>query len=275
MSQFGIIHVGTANKFLGIFGKQTVEFVNEALRGEVTPDGKKCLIMLPCLVPSFRPYVFQLYNLETKELVSQVSLPFNHSLFAFDPRFNAVKLAVTSFVAGEDNSLSLVRTDSWEVLETNSRVCDTSTSLHPNLKDVLYSRDGTLIFTQMVTSGCHCVRYKSRRNNTPVDVSIYIFNSDSTQTLHCVQYTRYVCGEHSCPINFMPIFSRCSSRVAMVMNDMESPIDHIQIYKLPTDGSLQNRCRIRILQHFPHEIIPRLPLPSRLIEYLSFKPEFE
>ncbi|XP_076458765.1 uncharacterized protein LOC143292408 isoform X2 [Babylonia areolata] len=267
MTQFGVIDL-SINKFAGIFGKKAVEFVNEALRGEISPDCSFCLIKIPSLTTT-NSYNFQLYNLHSRELLAEIVPPFNHALFTFDPRFCGSRLAVTSFVQGEDNSLSLVRLPTWEVLATNSRVDDLHSSLSPHLKELQYSRDGHLIFAVMATSMCHC---KTRRFQ-PIDISIYVLNGNTTQMLHCIQYHRYTCALHSCPVNYMPLLSVCGSRMAIVLNNMDSTIDHIQVYKLPTVGDLQNRCRIRILQTFAPEFVPRLPLPARLINYLKFKPE--
>ncbi|KAL5017986.1 hypothetical protein ScPMuIL_003708 [Solemya velum] len=101
MTQFGLIDLGS-NKFLGIFGKQSVQFVNEALLGEITPDERYCLIKLPSLDSSSNNvFNFQLYSMKTRELVSQKSLPYNHVQFAFDPRYFSSRLAVTSFVHGK------------------------------------------------------------------------------------------------------------------------------------------------------------------------------
>ncbi|XP_063444061.1 uncharacterized protein LOC134724763 [Mytilus trossulus] len=276
MTQFGVIDLET-NKFLGVFGKKNVEFVNEALRGEISPDGTVCLIKIPSIKSDNNSaFVFQLFCLKKRELIREVTLPFHHSLFAFDPRFSSSRIAATSFLRGEDNSLSLVQTDSWSVLRTNPRVDDMHSSLNPHLKDIFFAKDGYLIFAIMVSSGAGCCcREKRARRMQPVDVCVYIFNADTTQTLHCIQYNRFICAIHSCPVNYLPIFSNCGSRMAIVLNDKETQYDHLQIYKLPTAGSLQNRCRIRILQQFQYpDIIQRLPLPTRLIQYLQFQPEF-
>ena len=272
MTQFGIIDI-EANKFIGIFGKQSVEFVNEALRGEISPDGTMCMISIPSLKTEGNAFVFQVYSLEKWDLVYEISPPYSHSRFAFDPRFCASRFAATSFVRGEDNSLSLVKTGSWDVVTTNTRLDDLHTTLDSNLKELKFSRDGQLIFAMMVTCGCHCREKKARRFQ-PLDISIYICHGDTAETVHCIQYHRYTCGLHSCPVNYMPVFSHCGTRMAVVLNDTETTIDHVQVYKLPNRGTLQNRCRIRILQQFPSEVISHLPLPPRLIKYLKFKPDF-
>ncbi len=48
----------------------------------------------------------------------------------------------------------------------------------------------------------------------------------------------------------------------------------LQVYKLPTAMSLQNMCRIVILQNFPNDSLTELPLPVKLIMYLYYMPEF-
>lgn len=273
MTQFGIINLSD-NKFIGVFGKQSVEFVNEALRGQISPDGNYCILKIPSIRnDNASTYVYQMYDLKSREMLHEISLAFHHSLFAFDPRFTSSRIAATSFQKGEDNSLSLVQTSNWEVLSTNSKLDDTRWTLHPTLKDLFYSKDGNLIFAVMVTDGCHCRERKARRY-PPIDISVYIFNSDNAQTLRCVQYSRYTCGTHSCPVNFLPVFSNCGSRMAIVLNEADSNVDHLQIYKLPTMGSLQNRCRVKIMQVFSPELIPKLPLPARLIHFLQYKPEY-
>ncbi|ELT89414.1 hypothetical protein CAPTEDRAFT_130398, partial [Capitella teleta] len=45
-SQFGMLDL-RSNKFMGVFGKQRLEFINEALAGEISPDKTKCLVRMP------------------------------------------------------------------------------------------------------------------------------------------------------------------------------------------------------------------------------------
>ena len=273
-TQFGIVDL-SQDKFVGVFGVQYASFENELLRGKVSPDCSVCLIKIPKLqAGATEVFVLQLYDLKSKDLLTEYTLPYTDTAFAFDPRFNWTRLATTSFQQGSDNSLSIVRVKTWDIIALNPRLDDMRPSQNNDLKDILYSKDGFLIFAVMVTGGCHCRERKSRRTN-PVDVSIYVFSADTAQTIHCVQYHRYTCGIHLCPINYMPMFSHCGSRMAIVLNDMESNMDHIQIYKLPNSLSLQSRCRVRILQQFPQDMLSSLPLPNRLIQFLKFDPEYE
>ncbi|XP_064618096.1 uncharacterized protein LOC135482167 isoform X2 [Liolophura sinensis] len=276
MTQFGVINLET-NKFMGIFGKQPAEFVNEALLGKISPDESKCLIKLPQLKSRGNPFVFQLYDLKSKALIREIDLAYQETHFAFDPRFSSKRLAVTSYKAGEEQSLSLVRTDTWEAIATTPGVVESSyASLQMLVRDLFYSKDGFIIFAILVSQSatCQCREKKSRRQQ-PLDCSIYVFSADTGDTLHCIQFRRYICGQHSCLRNYMPAFSFCGSRMALVLNDQDSPqLDHVQVYKLPVENTLQNLCRITILQQFGMANLPKLPLPHRMIHYLYFKPEF-
>jgi hypothetical protein len=285
-SQFGMLDL-RSNKFMGVFGKQRLEFINEALSGEISPDKTKCLIRMPHVVvqmaaaavpPPPTNDVFALYDLRTKQLLHEVALSFTPIHFCFDPRFTWNRLAVTNFEAGQTNSLSIVDVESkhgrWQVLCTNPRVNDTGTELYPCMKDLRYSKDGTLVIACMLDTACFCCEKKTR-NYQPINCSIYVFNSDTTATLHCIQYHRYTCTQHNCPVNYTPVFSVCGSRMAVVMNYLDIPMQHfVQVYKLPCAMHLQTLCRSVILQHFPVECLTELPLPPRLINFLHFQPEF-
>lgn len=285
-SQFGMLDL-RSNKFLGVFGKQRLEFINEALAGQISPDKTKCLVRMPHVVvqmaaaaapPPPTNDVFHLYDLPSKQLLHQVALPFSSCHFCFDPRFTWSRLAVTNFEPEQTNSLSLVEIESkqglWQVLRSNPRMNDTGPALYPSMKDLCYSKDGTLVVACLLDTTCYC-REKKTRNYQPISCSIYVFNGDTTATLHCIQYHRYTCTQHLCPINYTPIFSACGSRMALVMNYLDLPLQHfVQVYKLPTVLHLQTLCRIVIIQNFPPESLTELPLPPRLINFIHFKPEF-
>ena len=275
-SQFGLLDLRT-NKFLGLFCKQAVEFWNECLAGEISPDKSRCCIKLPSVTHARTGQprdMIQVYDLETKLLICETLLNYNDSLFAFDPRFAYSRLAITNFERNQQNSLSLVKMEDWEIFHTNPRVDDRHNVLHPYIRNLSFTRDGSLIFAVIVDNSCHCRERKSR-NYQPVDCSIYAFSSDTSQTLHCIQYQRYTCTRHLCPVNYMPVFSNCGSRMALVLNLPSLPVVHyVQVYKLPAVANLQALCRVSILQQYTPSQISSLPLPPKLISYLKFKPEF-
>ena len=277
-SQFGLLEL-RINKFQGIFGKQHTEFVNEDLAGEISPDKSRCLIKVPCNKTTTRRGqrndIFQLYDLQMKVILAEIELNTRLCHFCFDPRFTWKRIAVTNYEPNQNNSLSLVQADNWRCLQTNPQLTDTHDSLYPFMKDLCYTKDGSLIIATILDTTCYC-REKKTRNYRPVNCSIYVFSGETTETLHCVQYQRYTCSEHLCPVNYTPVFSNCGNRMALVMNMTELPTQHfVQVYKLPTALNLQGMCRIVILQHFEQSVLPDLPLPLKLINYLHFRPEFD
>ena len=276
-SQFGLLDL-RINKFLGVFGRQKLEFDNETLTGEISPDKSKCLIKMPNPDQNQggqQNDVLFLYNLQTKLPLSEVQLNFNHTHFCFDPRFTWTRIAVTNYERNQDNSLSSVRVDTWQKLKTNPRVNDKHGSLYPYLKDLCYTKDGHLVIASILDNRCYC-RERKTRNYRPIGCSIYVFCGTAMQTLHCIEYQRYTCTQHLCPVNYSPVFSRCGNRMGLVMNYTGlSEQNFVQVYKLPTEMNLQNMCRIVILQNFLPETLPDLPLPVRLINFLHFKPEYE
>ena len=286
-SQFGLLDL-RINKFLGVFGKNVLEFPNESLAGELSPDKSKCLIRMPHVrtnagVASAAAggTTFQLYDLRTRALLTEVDIAGDMSHFCFDPRFTWRRVAVTNFEPAQNNSLSIVDTDAWTVLATNTRLSDTRRTLYPFLKDLCYTRDGSLLIAAILDTNCYCREKKTGRNYRPIGCSIYVFSGETAETLHCVQYQRYTCTQHNCPVNYKPVFSTCGNRMAIVMDVPASdaaaaaaPQHHyVQIYRLPTPINLQNMCRVVILQNFA--AVTDLPLPPKLINYLHFKAEFD
>ena len=279
-SQFGLLDLRN-NKFMGIFGKQVYELDNEMLSGEISPDKTKCLIKVPSVLPprQSRADIFQLYDLHSKMLLVEVDLATPDSDFCFDPRFCWKRIAVTNFnvssFQSNFNTLSLVDIDNqWEPAHTNAEVTDRRPSLYPSMQDLKYTKDGNLLIATLLDTTCFCREKKSARNYRPINCSIYVFSGETTETLHCIEFQRYTCAIHLCPINHTPVFSACGSRVGIVM-DMQDAAQHfVQVYRLPTTVNLQNMCRVVILQNFAQGSLLDLPLPVKLINYLHFKPEF-
>ena len=289
-SQFGLLDV-RVNKFLGVFGRQQIEFVNEQFQGAITPDKTRCLIRIP--KPHHPQYVarpgggrmnqqpewgaFQLFELSSKKLLDEFEVGFGGSHFCFDPRFAGSRLAVTCFERNQDNSLSTVQLSTWSTLHTNQRVTDTRRlqDLY-DLQDMTYTRDGSLIVASFLDHHCFCREKRSSRNYQPLNASIYVFNGETTETLHCIEYLRYTCVRHLCPVNYTPIFSYCGNRMAVIMNMQDLTSQHfVNVFKLPHVLNLQHMCRIVIRQNFAPDTLTELPLPAKLIKYLHFLPEFE
>lgn len=279
-SQFGLLDL-RVNKFLGVFGRQLMEMSNEELHGAISPNKTRCLIRVPR--PGGRPRrpnqpqpgLLQLYELKTKKLLDELDVHDGGCHFAFDPRFTANRVAVTNFQPNQSNSLSIVQPSSWSVVHSNVHVSDTHSSLYPYLRNIAYTRDGRFITASLLDNACFC-REKHTRNYQPIGCSIYVFNADTVETLHCIEYVRYTCAQHLCPINYTPVYSLCGSRMALVMDLQDLPSQHfVRVIKLPRVPNLQSFCRIVIRQNFAADKLIDLPLPVKLINYLYFKPEFD
>jgi len=111
-SQLGLLDL-SVNKFLGVFGKQHVEFSNDELAGEISPDKSRCLIRAPLVGHPPAPAAarrtastFSLYDLKSKTAshVAEAACPESH--FCFDPRFSWRRIAVANFLPRQVSSSS-------------------------------------------------------------------------------------------------------------------------------------------------------------------------
>jgi hypothetical protein len=316
-SQFGLLDLGV-NKFLGVFGKQHVEFANESLAGEISPDKSRCLIRCPKVgtsasnvAPADPPgghngqapsSVFCLYDLRSRTAMRETDAVCADSHFCFDPRFAWRRIAAANFEPRRSNAISIVDSSTWTALATNRHAADARRTLYPYLKDLCYTRDGRMLVATLLDPVCSCRERKALRGYRAVVASIYVFDGDTASTLHCIEYRRCTCPLHCCPINYKPALSVCGGRLAVVMDSVggsgggdsgsgsspgasggsSSTGSHhhvVQVYKLPTAGlSLQGLCRIAILQRCRLPVqssLAGLPLPTKLINYLLFRPEFD
>lgn len=175
-SQFGLLDL-RLNKFLGEFGKQRVDFVAEALVGEISPNKQHCLIRLPGLPAGGRrgvariaqPDRFQLYDLRAKCQLAEFNLPPATSAhFTFDPRYAWRQLAIANFEPQQDNSVSIVRlmsnassTPMLQTANSDARASLSSSSLLANSSRVGGSlpstpaNSGNSIHWQVVCTNSH------------------------------------------------------------------------------------------------------------------------
>ncbi|CAI2731350.1 unnamed protein product [Schistosoma spindalis] len=80
-----------------------------------------------------------------------------------------------------------------------------------------------LVSTQCIESN---TRYNSKNNSTSPMLAptlpgcttlwLTIFNSDTLERLRILRFDRSVCPIHTCPTNYLPVMSRCGSRIALI-----------------------------------------------------------
>ena len=273
--QLGLIDLDS-NKFRGMLPKMFTTTANVHIYGALSPDKSRCLVRLPVINQERRRSVLHLYDVIDKKLLREIELEtLCTSHFDFNPRFAWQRIAITNFDASQhNNNLSLVDLQLMTSLESNSRVTDAHPSLYPFLRNLQYSPDGSFVVVTLVDTPCRC-RFKRTTQYTPVDCDLFILDGVTAVTLRRIQHQRFTCIAHFCPTNYVPIFSSCGSRMAVVVNRASEPDSHfVQVYKLPQRVDLMSACRVVIRQNFTHEQLERLPLPVRLLAYLNFKPEF-
>ncbi|VDP63758.1 unnamed protein product [Schistosoma curassoni] len=80
-----------------------------------------------------------------------------------------------------------------------------------------------LVSTQCIESN---TRYNPKNNSTSPMLAptlpgcttlwLTIFNSDTLERLRILRFDRSVCPIHTCPTNYLPVMSRCGSRIALI-----------------------------------------------------------
>lgn len=247
VTQFGLVDL-QINKFLGVFGKQNVDFPVDTVLGEISPDGTYCLIQIPS-TRNNRVYMFQWYDLRSRVLLHELMMPSRTALFSFDPRFTNSRIAVTNFDRSSFSSISLVNTITWERLASNNHVLSHLLLMQPCLRRLTYSKAGHLLLVVCSEEeGCRCTS-RSRRSVPPTRCHLLLFNADSLQRLKTIRFERYVCTLHACPVNYSVVLSRCGGRVALLNSAGDLPqADVVSVYQLPPPPSLQAIVREKILQ---------------------------
>ncbi|ESO01310.1 hypothetical protein HELRODRAFT_174861 [Helobdella robusta] len=181
------------------------------------------------------------------------------------------------------------------------------------ITDLRYTPDGRLLVVTILgrTRNCLCLTGGTRRltsyrfqdgsemhincEGKSFDCYVYVLDGNTAQTVHCIQFNRYACLWHTCPTNYAPIFSMCSTRIAIPMDVIATVHDQsanrlgdltnrhkfslhgphvVQVFRLPYNAfSLKSMCRSVLLEAGidPH----KLNLPPKIIEYFKYTPEYK
>ena len=186
--------------------------------------------------------------------------------FAFDPRYGlpnhrAPRFAEFDTVRGQIFDLSLEKVI----------VCSNHT-LKTKVFRVEYTKDGYLI---IVICTLPVFQRRARRN-----YFIYILNSSTLLHMRSIiDYrgpllsTYMFSNDFNLLFNMYPSLSNCASSIAVLKN-IEPSLNTrvIELYSLPNvcSMSLKELCRRVILRHVDNKHLNRLPLPPKLVSYLSF-----
>lgn len=150
-------------------------------------------------------------------------------------------------------------------------VCSNHT-LKTKVFRVEYTKDGYLI---IVICTLPVFQRRGRRN-----YFIYILNSSTLLHMRSIidyrgpQLSTYTfSNDFNLLFNMYPSLSNCASSIAVLKNiDPSLQLRVIELYSLPSvrSMSLKELCRRVILRHVDSKHLNRLPLPPKLISYLSF-----
>lgn len=185
--------------------------------------------------------------------------------FAFDPRFGLPNHTAPRF-AEFDN----VRGQIFDLSMEKVIVCSNHT-LKTKVFRVEYTKDGYLI---IVICTLPVFQRRARRN-----YFIYILNSSTLLHMRSIiDYrgpllsTYMFSNDFNLLFNMYPSLSNCASSIAVLKNiEPSQDLRVIELYSLPVCSmSLKELCRRVILRHVDMKHLNRLPLPPKLISYLSF-----
>ncbi|ELU17508.1 hypothetical protein CAPTEDRAFT_215292 [Capitella teleta] len=96
--------------------------------------------------------------------------------------------------------------------------------------------------------------------------TVFFFSPDDFTLLKVIN-TGSVSVNHL-QASLSPLFSKTGEFMALTGPQG----DVISIYKMPAETSLRHLCRLKILHHFPDDVIPQLPLPQKLKNFILCLP---
>lgn len=287
---FGLLDL-KRNKFLGTFGEQTFEVFKELLYCQISPDKSKCLMIIPEKTSrGDLQFYLRVYDINTLQDVSCIKLTktYYRTQFVFSPCFHCDRLAITNIMCPGPHSPSVSLVENIldpSITVTNNILDDVGRAsvahiLQPFISQLIYSKDGSVLLASLNDGRCmgHARQRASRRNRY-THAQVFVMCADTLDILSVIDYSLNTCALHQCSINYTPVFSQCGSLLAVTSYKQQyerddANHDQVQVYQMPVRKTLQNFCRVKILQNVLLEKVYLLPLPAKLMEYLRFEAEY-
>lgn len=236
------------------------------IESNISPDGSRVAVLFYRRASATSRFQYDLYVFSAESGQVQDVILCNTEVrpyVTFDPRFRWSRLAIVNYNNGRNikDGLVLYSLEEKEVFAVSDVVL--SIIYAGGYFCARYSRDGNYLILQKITEnmlGAYCY------------ADSYVFNSNTLKLLKHYDSSLQPLSTR-CQTNYIPLFSKCGSRICMQSQDTNGEAC-ICIYQLPRPISLQEQCRISILQNIQScTAIHRLPLPSRLRNFLLFVPE--
>ena len=237
---------------------------------KISADGGHIAVLFYFRHHTDMPFTYDLYVFAVGCQEPVVIVPCNTEVrpyITFDPRFCSTRVAIVNYSCEMEkikNALVLY------CMQTHKTVAVSHVMLSiiygGGYFCVNYSRDGRFLILQKISdnmNGVHCYAdaYVFDANNLSL-LKHYFANLQAFSTL--------------CDTNYSPLFSRCGSRMAIPSEEynVDQRCLQVSLYQLPRPPSLQEQCRIAIVQALrTQRAIAKLPLPVRLKEFLRFQPQ--
>ncbi|XP_074651867.1 uncharacterized protein LOC141906466 [Tubulanus polymorphus] len=215
-------------------------------------------------------YDLFLYSLETFSCIDVLCLNDEvRPYIAFDPRYASSRIAVINY--GKKGSPQLEKSLVTYCLNKHAIVCSSKVSLPfifgNSCFSLLYTLDGRYLIVQKISDNRHGISS---------DTDTYIFDSDTLQLLWH-HFTHLPSFGSFCSVNYMPLFSKCSSRICILdeKHTGRKPFQNVAIFQLPRPFNLQQLCRIHILECISSlNKVDKLPLPHKIKDFLKFSPMY-
>ena len=191
-------------------------------------------------------------------------------VLAFDPRFEWSRIAIGNRFSGLNDVVSLCD------LRTGQIIVESDRTLPQTTQNLVYSPDGRFL-ASLVSSPVNLTR--------TFDFSkVYIYNTDTLAILTSIPCNNMSMLRTLTPGAIFPMFSNSGSHLAVgygtkTVSESGSrtpcnEVTGVDIYRVPIELCLQDRCRYTIRSLVEKHRVAELPLPEKVKNYLMFQPVF-
>ena len=217
-------------------------------------------------------YLLSLYNTGTGQMATSFSLPFSAepTCMTFDPEF-------------KDNSRLIVfsrKDQSLNAMCLNTRRIVKSV----RLKEVLDEEMEETAWLRFTKDARFIVCVLQGIDFDSVRAATYVFDSVLLTQIARIPAEIDI-SNIPCSVEYTPAFSQCGTRFCL-LRDQKGSMDDlrsfsrgfetlcIQVYQLPSHMTLASMCRTAIQRSMTSEHdVHKLPLPSRMTQFLQFTPD--
>ncbi|KAK2181472.1 hypothetical protein NP493_388g02028 [Ridgeia piscesae] len=235
----------------------------------ISPDGSRVAVLFFMRKDNLSPFRYELYVFSSKTGRTVNVIHCNKEVrpyVTFDPRYKHSRVVIVNYSDCErvKDGLVLFCLDTDSVVATSHIML--SVIYGGGYFCVNYGRDGRFLILQKISdnmNGVHCYS------------DLYVFCANSLKLLKHY-YASLQPYSTLCDRNYAPVFSSCGTRMCVIGEETLGLQRHlyVSVYQLPQPISLQEQCRISILQSVASpDDVAGLPLPQKMKDFIGFCPE--